>query len=436
MAKQLTTTLDISGMTCASCVRRVERALGKVEGVETANVNFASETALVTAETGVPVETLIAAVEKAGYAATESAPDRDRGGEREVHARRTLITLLFGAALAIPAVVLAMAMDIAGLEIGSSAQLHGWIVMALATPIQVVLGWRFYKGSYASLRHLNPNMDVLIALGTTAAYAFSVWVVVWQKPYNMFFDVSAAVLVFITMGKYFEERSKGAASSAIRALLGLSAKSARVIRDGAEVEVPIEQVAVGDVFVVRPGEKVPVDGVVRDGHSTLDEAMITGESIPVEKRAGDFVIGGTVNQNGVMRVEATAVGEGTTLSRMAKMVEEAQGSKAPIQKLVDQVAAVFVPVVIVLATRHVPRLGAVHGAVARLERQPVDHGDARRGRRARHRLPVRARTGDADRDHGGHGHRRRARHSHQERGGAGAHAPARRHRARQDRHAD
>ncbi len=344
-----TTTLDITGMTCASCVRRVERALAKIDGVETANVNFASETALVTSDAAVPVETLIAAVEKAGYAAKPVAPDRSRGSGREDHARRTLMLVIFGAVLGVPTVVLAMSMDIAGIYIAGDMRLHAWIVLALATPIQVVLGWRYYKGSIASLRHLNPNMDVLIALGTSAAYAFGFWVVVFDKPYDMFFDTSAAVLVFITLGKYFEERSKGAASSAISALLGLSAKSARVIRDGAEVEVPIEQVRVGDIFVVRPGEKVAVDGVVRDGHSTLDEAMITGESIPVEKRAGDRVIGSTVNQNGVVRVEATAVGEGTMLSRMAKMVEEAQGSKAPIQKLVDQVAAVFVPVVIVIA---------------------------------------------------------------------------------------
>ena len=347
--KQQTTTLDITGMTCASCVRRVERALGKVEGVETASVNFASETALVTADAGVPIETLLAAVGKAGYVAQPAAADRSRGSERQDYARRTLMLVIFGAVLGIPTVVLAMSMDIAGIYIAGDPRLHAWIVLALATPIQVVLGWRYYKGSVSSLRHFNPNMDVLIALGTTAAYAFGFWVVVFDKPYDMFFDVSAAVLVFITMGKYFEERSKGAASSAISALMGLSAKSARVIRDGAEVEVPIEQVVMGDVFVVRPGEKVAVDGVVRDGHSSLDEAMITGESIPVDKRTGDGVIGGTVNQNGVIRVEATAVGEGTMLSRMARMVEEAQGSKAPIQKLVDQVAAVFVPVVIVIA---------------------------------------------------------------------------------------
>ncbi|HYM14274.1 MAG TPA: heavy metal translocating P-type ATPase [Dehalococcoidia bacterium] len=349
MAKQLTTTLDIRGMTCASCVRRVERALSRVEGVETANVNFASETALVTAPDTVALDALIAAVEKAGYAAGVATPETAEGGGREEHARRTLWLVLFGAALGTPAVILSMAMDIAGLRIGGSDVLHGWIILALATPVQAVLGWRYYRGGYASLRHLNPNMDVLIALGTSVAYAFSAWVVITQQHYTMFFDVSAAVLVFITMGKYFEERSKGAASSAIRALLGMSAKSARILRDGAEVEVAIDQVRVGDVFVVRPGEKVAVDGIVCDGHSTLDEAMVTGESIPVEKRAGDHVIGGTVNQNGVMRVEATAVGDSTMLARMAKMVEEAQGSKAPIQKLVDQVAAVFVPVVIGIA---------------------------------------------------------------------------------------
>jgi|CXWL01.1.fsa_nt_gi Cu+-exporting ATPase len=348
VTKQQTTTLDITGMTCASCVRRVERALSKVEGVEQANVNFASETALVTAGDDVAVEHLIHAVEKAGYHAAPAAHDHGAPYRAE-HARRTLMLTLFGAALAIPTVVLAMGMDIAGVYLAGNVRVTAWTVFALATPIQLVLGWRYYRGSLASLRHLNPNMDVLIALGTGTAYAYSAWVVVFDKPYAMFFDVSAAVLVFMTMGKYFEERSKGQASSAIQKLLGMSAKTANVIRDGAEVELPVERLAPGDVFVVRPGEKVAVDGVVREGHSTLDESMITGESIPVERKAGDAVIGGTINQNGVIRVEATAVGEATMLARMAKMVEEAQGSKAPIQKLVDDVAAVFVPVVIVIA---------------------------------------------------------------------------------------
>jgi Cu+-exporting ATPase len=359
-SKQQTTTLDITGMTCASCVRRVERALSKVDGVEQAHVNFASETALVTTTNGLPAETLIAAVEKAGYHAKPSEPTADRGGEREAHARRTLWLTLFGASLAIPTVILAMGMDIADLYIADNERLTAWVTLALATPIQLVLGWRYYRGSVTSLRHLNPNMDVLIALGTLTAYLYSAWVVVFDKPYQMFLDVSAAVLVFITMGKYFEERSKGQASSAIQKLLGMSAKTATVIRDGAEVELPVERMAPGDTFIVRPGEKVAVDGVIREGHSTVDESMITGESIPVERRSGDAVIGGTINQSGVMRVEATAVGGATVLARMAKMVEEAQGSKAPIQKLVDQVAAVFVPVVILIATATILSWGFFH----------------------------------------------------------------------------
>jgi P-type Cu+ transporter len=361
VTKDNSITLDIEGMTCASCVRRVERALSKVEGVETANVNFASETALVTSANGpVPEATLIAAVEKAGYHARPSAHDERREAYRDEQAQRTLMLVAFGSALAIPAVILSMAMDIAGLTL-VNMRFHQWLVLGLATPIQAVLGWRYYRGSIASLRHLNPNMDVLIAMGTSAAYFFSAWVIVFQQPHDMFLDVSAAVLVFITMGKYFEERSKGVASAAIRALLGLSAKSARVIRDGTEVEVPVEQVRVGDVFVVRPGERVPVDGMVRVGHSTLDESMITGESIPVEKRTGDTVIGGTVNQDGVVRVEATAIGEGTMLARMAKLVEEAQGSKAPIERLVDRVSQVFVPAVVAVAAVAFVGWGAFSG---------------------------------------------------------------------------
>ncbi len=346
---QSRTSLDITGMTCASCVRRVERALGKVEGVESANVNFASEKALITAGPAVAIEALVAAVEKAGYAAKASGPEEDRTSERQGHARQTLMLVIFGAVLGVPAVVLAMSMDIAKLYINNSMYAHGLIVLALATPVQAVLGWRYYRGAFASLRQFNPNMDVLIALGTSTAFAYSAWVVLFSRPYHMFFDVSVAVLVFITLGKYFEERAKGAASSAIQALLNLSAKTARVLRQGAEVEVPIAEVAVGEIIVVRPGEKIPVDALVKEGHSTIDESMITGESIPVEKRAGDRVIGGTINQNGVVRAEATAIGSATVLARMAKMVEEAQGSKARIEKLVDRVSAVFVPIVIVIS---------------------------------------------------------------------------------------
>jgi len=355
-------TLDISGMTCASCVRRVERALTKVPGVETASVNLAAETARVTLAAPVEVDALVAAVEKAGYTATPSTAGKDREGERDRQARSTLIQLLVFGALAIPTIVLAMAMDIAGMHINDDPQLHGWIVLALATPIQLGLGWRFYRGGFISLRHLNPNMDVLVALGTSVAYVYSAWVVITeQHEENMFLDVSAAVLVFITMGKYFEETSKRSASSAIRSLIGLSARNATVLRDGVETEVPVEQVRPGDRIVVRPGQRVPVDGVVREGHSTIDESMLTGESIPVERKPGDHVIGGTINQNGVITLEATAVGEDSALRRMARMVEEAQGSKAPIQRLVDQVAAVFVPVVILIAAGTYLAWGAFAG---------------------------------------------------------------------------
>ncbi len=347
-AHTVSSTLDIRGMTCASCVRRVERALGKIEGVESANVNLASETAHVVAAPGVAVDALIGAVRQAGYDAAESQP-AGRAAARTQHARATLTLVLFGAVLGIPAVILAMAMDIADLHLAGDPHLHALIVLILVTPIQVVLGWRYYRGAIASLRQLNPNMDVLIALGTTSAYVYSAWVAIFDKPYHMFFDVSAAVLVFVTLGKYFEERAKGEASSAIEALLALSAKTANVIRDRVEVGVPVEQVRVDDIFVVRPGDTVAVDGVVVDGHSTVDESALTGEWAPAEKRAGDSVIGGTINRSGLIQARATAIGAATALARIARAVEEAQGSKARVQKLVDDVAAVFVPVVIVIA---------------------------------------------------------------------------------------
>ena len=362
MAENNSITLDINGMTCASCVRRVERALGKVAGVETASVNFAAETARVTLAAPVAPEQLIAAVEKAGYHAAPSAPATERGAERADATRRTLWTLLAGSVLAIPVIVIAMGMDIANIAIAGDHRLTGWLLLAMATPVQLGLGWRFYRGGFISLRHLNPNMDVLVALGTSVAFGFSAWVVAADRPEHMFFDVSAAVLVFITLGKYLEETSKGRASSAIRALLGLSAQSATVIRNGAEVEVPLDQVASGELVVIRPGQRVPVDGVVREGHSTLDESMLTGESIPVERRIGDHVIGGTVNQNGVIRVEATAVGAASALAQMARLVEEAQGSKAPIQKLVDSISAVFVPVVVVIAVAVFLGWGLIDGS--------------------------------------------------------------------------
>jgi Cu+-exporting ATPase len=341
-------TLSVTGMTCASCVRRVERALSRVEGVETAAVNFAAETARVTLGAPVPVEALIEAVEKAGYHA-RPLTDRERPNPAE-QAKGTLVQLIGASVFAVPAVILAMAMDIAGLHLLGDPQLHAWVVLFLATPVQFGLGWRFYRGAWAGLRQLTPNMDVLVALGTSVAYGYSAWVVLrGQFDTHMYFDVSAAVLLFISMGKYFEETSKGAASQAIRALLAQAPETATVLRDGAEMEVPLDAVQVGDRLLVRPGQRIPVDGVVVDGFSAVDESMLTGESVPVERKLGDRVIGGTINQHGAITIEATAVGADAALQRLVRLVEEAQGSKAPVQRLVDQVAAVFVPVVILLA---------------------------------------------------------------------------------------
>jgi Cu+-exporting ATPase len=341
-------TLSVTGMTCASCVRRVERALSRVEGVETAAVNFAAETARVTLGAPVPVEALIEAIEKAGYHA-RPLTDRERPNPAE-QAKGTLVQLVGASVFAVPAVILAMAMDIAGLHLLGDPQLHAWVVLFLATPVQFGLGWRFYRGAWAGLRQLNPNMDVLVALGTSVAYGYSAWVVLrGQFDTHMYFDVSAAVLLFISMGKYFEETSKGSASQAIRALLAQAPETATVLRDGAEMEVPLDAVQVGDRLLVRPGQRIPVDGVVVDGFSAVDESMLTGESVPVERKPGDRVIGGTINQHGAITIEATAVGADAALQRLVRLVEEAQGSKAPVQRLVDQVAAVFVPVVILLA---------------------------------------------------------------------------------------
>jgi len=401
MAGHESLTLTIGGMTCASCVRRVERVLAKVEGVDTASVNLASETARVTLSSPVEVEVLTAAVSKAGYRATEADPNADRTEEKAAEARRTRLALAFGALFAVPAIIVSMGMDIAAVELFGSRTLTGWLALGLATPVQIVLGWRFYRGGVTSLIHFNPNMDVLVALGTTVAYVYSAWTVISGSHAQMYFDVSTAVLVFITMGKYFEESAKGRASSAIRALLGLAAKSATVIRDGAEIEVPVSDVHPGDLVAVRPGQRVPVDGRILEGHATVDESMLTGESIPVEREEGAALIGGTIVQDGFVRVEATAVGKDAALAQMAALVEEAQGSKAPV-----------------------PAPGRPRGRDLRTRRHRLRRSrvsrmgepgrrlagrNGRGSRRPRCCLSLRARACDTDRDHGRDGDGRRTR---------------------------
>ena len=339
-------TLRIGGMTCASCVRRVERALNRVEGVDEASVNFASSTARVSLGGAISAEELVAAVERAGYDAAEF----EAGAEAvAVGAQARLALLALGGVLAVPVIIASMAMDIADLPLFGSERVTGWLLLGGAGIVQGLLGWRFYKATLPALRALTPNMDVLVALGTTVAFAFSAWVVLANRSEAMFFDVSAAVLVFVSLGRFFEDRARASSGGAIRALLGLAAKSVNVLREGREEAAPLEQVAVGDVFRVRPGERVALDGVIRGGSSALDESLLTGESMPVERSVGEAVVGGALNQHGVIEVEATAVGEDTVLRRMAALVEEAQGSRARVERVVDAVAAVFVPVVLVLA---------------------------------------------------------------------------------------
>ncbi len=339
-------TLRIGGMTCASCVRRVERALTRVEGVDVASVNFASATARVSFAEPMGASELVAAVERAGYDASELDTSAEPSTEGE---RARMAALGLGALLAMPVIVISMAMDLADLPLFGNARATGWLLLGGAGVVQALLGWRFYRSTIPALRTLTPNMDVLVALGTTAAFVFSAWVVIFDRSEAMFFDVSAAVLLFVSTGRFFEERARMSAGGAIRALLGLAAKSVNVLREGREESVPAEQVVVGDVFRVRPGERVALDGVIRNGHSALDESLLTGESMPVERNPGEAVVGGALNQYGVIDVEATAVGEDTVLQRMAALVAEAQGSRARIERVVDTVAAVFVPIVLALA---------------------------------------------------------------------------------------
>ncbi|TLN00748.1 heavy metal translocating P-type ATPase, partial [bacterium] len=261
---------------------------------------------------------------------------------------RRLLTI--GLIFTIPLFLLAMARDLGFLpmELRHAAWLD-WVMFALATPVQFYVGRQYYVNGYKSLRNGSANMDVLIALGSSAAYFYSIPVMLGLIPGHVYFETAAVIITLIRVGKFLEARAKGRTSEAIKKLMGLRARTARVIRDGAELEVPVEDVLVGDVVTVRPGEKIPVDGVVIEGRSNVDESMLTGESLPVEKVPGEKVIGATLNKLGSFRFEATRVGRETALAQIIRLVEEAQGSKAPIQKLADQVSAVFVPVVILIA---------------------------------------------------------------------------------------
>jgi P-type Cu+ transporter len=337
------TTLQVEGMTCASCVARVEKALRKVPGVWAATVNLATEKASVQALSTVPVAALKAAIEKAGYAAKDVQAATPKPASRFPDWAPVAVS----GALTLP-LILPMLLPLLGIE----WMLDGWLQLALATPVQFWLGWRFYRAGWKAMLAKAGNMDLLVALGTSAAYGLSVYLLLEHSEHGMphlYFEASAAVITLVLLGKWLEQRAKRQTADAIRALNALRPTTARVRRGGLEVDVPVEQVAVGDLVVVRPGDRVAVDGDIVEGRSHVDESLITGESLPVARGVGDKVTGGAINAEGVLTVRTTAIGAETTLARIIRMVESAQAAKAPIQRIVDRVSAVFVPVVLGIA---------------------------------------------------------------------------------------
>ncbi|MFC2007276.1 heavy metal translocating P-type ATPase [Chloroflexota bacterium] len=338
----------IGGMTCASCVARVEQALSSVPGVISVNVNLASEKATVEYIESTEFLELRRAVTAAGY---ELSPEAETLEDVSVAARREIGRVRNRLVLAAVSGVLIMV-----LGFGTSFAGKPFLLWALATPVQFWAGWRFYRGMWGALRHRTADMNTLIAVGTSAAYLYSMIAVLFPGIFiaggleaNLYFDTSAMIIALILLGRFLESRARGQTSEAIKKLIGLQPKTALVVRDGKESEIPIEDVQVGDLILMRPGERVPVDGIIREGYSSVDESMITGESIPVEKNVGDEVIGATINKTGSFRFETTRVGKDTALSQIIRLVEEAQGSKAPIQRLADVIASYFVPIVIGIA---------------------------------------------------------------------------------------
>ncbi len=362
------TVLELEGMTCATCAMRIEKGLKKVPGVIDANVNLATEQANVIYDPGqTSIELMVQKVEAVGYKATPSkrtvpvaqpvqegsavgAPATVLSQEDELFKRRQAeITrkrnlLMLGIALTVPVVILSMFFM-------NRFPGENYLLLALTTPVWAIVGWEFHRGAIKNLRHASANMDTLVSLGSTAAYLMSVVATFIPQVVGSitFYDTTALIVTLIFLGKYLEARATGQTNEAIRKLIGLQPRVAHVIRNGEEKELPIEQVRVGDELIVRPGEKIAVDGVVLSGRSSVDESMITGESIPVEKDESDELIGATINQRGLLHMRATKVGADTVLSGIIRLVEQAQGTKAPIQRLADTISSVFVPVVLVIA---------------------------------------------------------------------------------------
>jgi len=355
-----TVTLPIVGMSCASCVSKIENALNQINGVLNVNVNFATEKATVEfLPSVIGIRDLKMAIEDTGYTVLDVV-EGDSFEDREQKARLQEMQnlkkkFIIGALLSV-AVFVGSFPEIFLRSFEITDQSRFIVLLILSTPVQFWVGWQFYKGTYHAFKRKSADMNVLIAIGTTAAYLYSIAATFFPKFFttsgltvNVYYDTAAIIITLILLGRYLEVRAKGQTSEAIKKLMGLQAKTARVVRNGEEMDIPIEDVLVGDIVVVRPGEKVPVDGIVSEGQSTIDQSMITGESIPVVKRPRDEVIGATINKTGSFKFEATKVGKDTALAQIIQLVEDAQGSKAPIQRLADEVSGIFVPVVILIS---------------------------------------------------------------------------------------
>jgi P-type Cu+ transporter len=347
--------LDIEGMTCAACAARIEKGLRRMEGVESATVNLATNSAVVEYKEGITsVEAILEKIKKLGYKG-QVREEEEHAGFKEEQLKQKQRQLIISIVLSLPLLYTMIAhlpFDL-GLPMPDWL-MNPWVQLLFATPVQFYIGGPFYVGAYRALRNKSANMDVLVALGTSAAYFYSLAEAVKTigNPHympNLYFETSAVLITLVLVGKYFEARAKGRTTEAISKLLSLQAKEALVVRDGKEVKVPLDQVVVGDTIVVKPGEKIPVDGIVIAGVSAVDESMITGESIPVDKKEGDRVIGATINTTGTLTIRAEKVGKDTALANIVKIVEEAQGSKAPIQRLADVISGIFVPIVVGIA---------------------------------------------------------------------------------------
>jgi P-type Cu+ transporter len=347
---------DITGMTCAACATRIEKGLNKMEGVDKATVNLALESATVEYNPSlIGPQDIIKRVEKLGYGAMPKEEKEKNVDHRLKAIKNQQGKFIFSLILSLP-LLWSMVSHFSFMSFIYLPDflMNPWLQFALATPVQFIIGKQFYVGAFKALRNKSANMDVLVALGTSAAYFYSLYMTIKSigshgHMIELYYETSAILITLIILGKLFEAKAKGRSSEAIKKLMGLQAKTAIVVRDGIEKEVPLEEVVVGDIVYVKPGEKVPVDGEIIEGRSALDESMLTGESVPVDKTVGDSVIGATINKNGFLKLKATKVGRDTALAQIIKVVEEAQGSKAPIQRLADKISGIFVPIVVGIA---------------------------------------------------------------------------------------